>query len=104
MSTGSVSPFSPESTVTIAALPTASVSATIASDSDAVLVYNPTNGIAFVVLSKGTATATSANTPVPPGAQLLLATGEGINEIAVILASTATAGNVYVTSGNGTQR
>lgn len=98
MSTGSTQPFTPSGTLTLAA------STTTANGSlpqgDTVLVYNATTGIAFVTFGNGSAVATAAGTPIPPGATRLLYVGPVVNYAAAIL-STGT-GNVYVTSGTGT--
>jgi hypothetical protein len=96
---GSVQGFNPAGTVTIAAS-TTSATAALAGGGDAVLVYNATNGIAFVVL--GAAVATAAGVPVPAGARMLLACPGTVTNVAVILATGATPGNVYFTSGAGT--
>ena len=98
MSTGSIQPFVPSGTVTIAAT-TASASAAL-SQGDTVLIYNSSTGIAFVAFGNGSAAATIAGTPIPPGGSLMLYVGPIVNTAAVIL-STGT-GNVYVTAGTGT--
>ena len=100
MSTGSIQPFVPSGTATIAAS-TASASASL-SYGDTVIVYNATTAIAFVAFGAGSATATTASTPVPPGGSLMLFVGPVVNYAAVILSTGS--GNVYVTAGTGTAR
>lgn len=95
MATGSISPFSPIKTTAIAASTTA-VSGTLAA-AEALLVYNAASSTAFVALG---GTATTASTPVPPGARQLFASNSFITAVSVLLASGT--GNVYVTAGSGT--
>jgi dTDP-4-amino-4,6-dideoxygalactose transaminase len=95
MATGSISPFSPISTTTIAASDV-SASGTVAAG-DALLVYNATAATAFVALG---GVASTASTPIPPGGRQLFASNPFITTVSVVLASGA--GNVYVTAGSGT--
>lgn len=95
MSTGSIVPFTPLATVTVAASTTAA-QATGLPPSDSVLVFNATGAVAFVAFS---GTATPASTPVPPGGRQLFAGTLG-KTASVILASGT--GAVYLTAGNGT--
>jgi hypothetical protein len=88
-------PLQPSGTVTVAAS-TATATAKLSTGGDACLIYNATTGIAFVRMDAGPATA--ADTPVPPGARLLLNCPPTVTNCAVILS--AGSGNVYFTRGN----
>jgi hypothetical protein len=96
MSTGTIQPFEPIATATIAASTSSAAAALPASDS--ILVFNSTGVTAFVTV--GATTATSAGTPVPPGARQLFAGGPYVTSAAVVLGSGS--GNVYFTAGQGT--
>lgn len=100
MTVGAVNPFRPLATVTLAASTTAA-SATLPLTGDALRIVNGTAAIAFVAIGKGTATATTASYPVPPGEAALIAAGPYIDVVAVLLSSGS--GNVYATVGEGTQ-
>lgn len=100
MATGSVSPIYPRGTVAIAASDV-SASATLPSPGDTVLVTNATDALAFVALGP---IASTANLPVPPGAQILLGAGAYATQVAVILAAGATPDTVYATCCDGTER
>lgn len=79
---------------------TTSASATIGSNGSCqVLVYNSGTTLAFVVFGVGAATATSAGTPVPPGAVIILTKNPGHDTIAAIMASGTAA--IYVQVGEG---
>ena len=95
MATGRIAPFSPSSTTILAASTTAS-SGTVAA-ADALLVYNAAAATAFVSLG---GSASTASTPVPPGARQLFASNPFVTTVSVMLASGT--GNVYVTAGSGT--
>jgi hypothetical protein len=95
MATGSISPFSPISTTTIAASDVAASGSVSAGE--ALLVYNAAAATVFVSLGGG---ASTASTPVPPGGRQLFASNPFIKTVSVVLASGS--GNVYVTAGSGT--
>jgi hypothetical protein len=94
MATGSVVPFSPQSTVTVAAGTVAAGGAV--PPSDAVLVFNASIAVAFVSFTGEAA----AGTPIPAGGSRLFAGAPSIRTASVILESGA--GNVYLTTGSGT--
>jgi hypothetical protein len=96
MSTGAIQPFEPIATVTVAA--TTSSVAVVLPPSDAILVFNSTSAVAFVVI--GSANATSAGTPVPAGGRQLFGGGPYVASAAVVLANGS--GSVYFTAGQGT--
>ncbi|HTJ88889.1 MAG TPA: hypothetical protein VL356_01735 [Acidocella sp.] len=95
MATGSISPFSPIGTTTIAASNVA-VSGKVAA-AEALLVYNATAATAFVSLG---GVASTASTPIPPGGRQLFASNPFISTVSVVLGSGT--GNVYVSAGSGT--
>ncbi len=99
MSTGSVQPFRPAGTASAAAS-TSSVSVALAGGGHAVLVYNASAGTAFFRLGATSAlTALTSDTPVPPGARMLVDGGPFVSHAAVVLS--AGAGSVYFTLGDG---
>jgi len=64
-----------------------------------VLLYNPpTNSLAFFKFGDSTVTATTSDTPLPPGAYAIFHAADA-TYIAVILASGT--GSIYATSGFG---
>jgi len=65
-----------------------------------VLVYNASAFVAFVAFGNGTATATSAGYPVPPGGSRLIASNGLINTAAAVLL--AGTGAVYFSFRTGT--
>jgi len=99
MSTGSTQPFRPAGTASVAATTTAKT-AGLVGGGNAVLVYNSASTTAFFRLGAGgTLTATTSDTPVPPGARMLVGAGPFVSVAAVILS--AGTGNVYFTLGDG---
>ncbi|HUN01062.1 MAG TPA: hypothetical protein PLI96_11345 [Halothiobacillus sp.] len=96
MATGQSVPFTPLSTVTIAASTTASTPVSVPG-SDSVLVFNASAATAFVSLG---ATASTASTPVPAGGRQLFSNTSLGNKLSVVLASGT--GSVYATAGQGT--
>jgi hypothetical protein len=112
MATGAVNAFQPMIGGTVSTATSTTVSATVKiPPCDAVLLYNAGTTVAFVRFGaadlSGTVTlaaSAAVDMPIPGGAQMLIGTGENINAVAVILASTGTAGTLFVTPGNGTQR
>jgi hypothetical protein len=99
MSTGSTQPFRPAGTAAAAVSTTATTIALIGGG-NAVLVYNATNTIAYFRLGGATGlTATTSDTPVPPGARMLVGGGPFVSYAAVILA--VGSGTVYFTLGDG---
>ncbi len=99
MSTGSTQPFRPAGTVAVSASTTVS-NAALVGGGHAVLVYNAAASTAFFRLGAAASlTATTADTPVPPGARMLVDAGPFVSHAAVIL-GTGT-GNVYFTLGDG---
>jgi hypothetical protein len=95
--------FSPVgATVTVAASTSSAATALPATYKDVVLyVVNPTNGVAFVNFAASSAVATTAGVPVPVGGSVKFTAKGPCGSVAVILATGATAGNVYVTPGEG---
>lgn len=100
MATGSVSPIYPRGTVAIAASDV-STAATLPSPGDTVLITNATSSLAFVALGP---IASAANLPVLAGDQILIGAGVYASQIAVILATSAATGTVYMTSCDGTEK
>jgi len=99
MSTGSTQPFRPAGTATVAASTTAQTVALVGGG-NAVLVYNASGATAFFRLGGATGlTATTVDTPVPPGRQMLVGGGPFVSYAAVILS--AGTGSVYFTLGDG---
>lgn len=96
MATGSVTPFNPITTVTVAASTTAA-QATGLPITDSILVFNETAAVAFVIIGPGN--ASTGNTPIAAGGRQLFMGSLG-STASVILASGT--GNVYFTAGNGT--
>jgi hypothetical protein len=79
---------------------TTTSTAVLAGGGHAVLVYNATGATAFFRLGASPAlTATTADTPVPPGARMLVDAGPFVNQVAVVLGSGT--GAVYFTLGDG---
>ncbi|MDE8348931.1 MAG: hypothetical protein POG74_05525 [Acidocella sp.] len=99
MATGSTQPFRPAGTSTIAAS-TNSASAALVGGGSAVLVYNSAAATAYFRLGAATGlTALPSDTPVPPGAQMLVDGGPFVSSAAVVLATGT--GMVYFTLGDG---
>ena len=99
MATGSIQPFRPAGSVGAAASTTVA-NVALAGGGQAILVYNATTAVAFFRLGGASAlTATTADTPVPPGGRMLVDAGPFVTNAAVVL-STGT-GNVYFTRGDG---
>jgi hypothetical protein len=96
MATGTISPFTPIATATIAASTTAA-GATVPG-ADSMLVFNSTAATAFLATS-GTASPTNG-TPIPAGARQLFGGSPLGLTVSVVLASGT--GSVFVTAGNGT--
>lgn len=92
--------FSHNATLTAAVTPAASTAAlTLPPAGESLLVYNPTNGIVFVRVDGQAATANDF--PVPAGLSRLLDIGSIIQTVTLFQASGATAGNVYLSRGDG---
>ena len=99
MSTGANQPFRPAGTAVIAASTTPG-NVTLAGGGSAVLVYNATGATAFFKLGAATGlTATTSDTPVPPGGRMLVDAGPFVSNAAVVLS--AGTGTVYFTLGDG---
>jgi hypothetical protein len=99
MATGSTQPFRPAGTLALAAS-TSSANAALVGGGGAVLVYNASSATAFFRLGAASGlTALTSDTPVPPGARMLVDGGPFVNTAAAIL-STGT-GTVYFTLGDG---
>jgi hypothetical protein len=99
MSTGANQPFRPAGTVGAAASTTVA-NVALAGGGAAVLVYNASSATAFFRLGAATGlTATTADTPVPPGARMLVDAGPFVSNAAVVLS--AGTGTVYFTLGDG---
>jgi hypothetical protein len=100
MSSGSTQPFRPAGTAMIVA-GTGAANAAMTGAGEAVLVMNSTSGVAFIRFgTDSSVTATTADTPVPPNARMLMHCGEIASTVSVVLGSGS--GNVYVTRGDGT--
>jgi hypothetical protein len=69
------------------------------------VIFNATNGIAFVRFgTDNTVAASSAiDFPVPPGTRAILGCGSVASFAAAVLATGATAGSVYFSRGSGSQ-
>jgi hypothetical protein len=99
MATGSTQPFRPAGTIGAAASAT-SAAVQLAGGGSAVLVYNATAATAFFRLGAAAGlTALLTDTPVPPGARMLVDGGPFVSHAAVILS--AGSGTVYFTLGDG---
>ena len=99
MSTGSTQPFRPAGTAAAAASTTVAT-VTLNGGGGAVLIYNAATSIAFFRLGAASGlTATASDTPVPPGARMLVDAGPFVRNAAVILSSGT--GTVYFTLGDG---
>ena len=99
MSTGSTQPFRPAGTVSAAASTTAQTVA-LSGGGNAVLIYNATNSVAFFRLGATSGlSATSNDTPIPPGARMLVGGGPFVSYAGIILSSGN--GEVYFTLGDG---
>jgi hypothetical protein len=99
MSTGATQPFRPAGTVTAAAT-TAPVNVGLNGGGSAVLIYNAAASTAFFRLGGATSlTVSIADTPVPPGARMLVDAGPFVTNAAVMLGSGS--GSVYFTRGDG---
>jgi hypothetical protein len=96
MATGSIVPFMPLATVTVAAS-TTTAQATGLPSTDSILVVNSTASVAFVAIGPGS--ATTGNTPIQAGGRQLFKGTLG-GKASVILASGT--GAVYFTAGDGT--
>ena len=99
MATGSTQPFRPAGTINIAAS-TVSANAELIGGGGAVLVYNGSSAVAYFRLGAAAGlTALATDTPVPPGARMLVDGGPFVSYAAVVLSSGA--GAVYFTLGDG---
>jgi hypothetical protein len=99
MATGSTQPLRPAGTLAISAS-TTSATGTLVGGGGAVLVYNASTATAFFKLGAVSGlTALTSDTPVPPGARMLVDGGPFVSAAAVILSSGA--GTVYFTLGDG---
>jgi hypothetical protein len=99
MATGSTQPFRPAGTASVAAS-TASSAIALAGGGSAVLVYNASAATAFFRLGAATGlTALATDTPLPPGARMLVDGGPFVSFAAAILSSGT--GTVYFTLGDG---
>jgi hypothetical protein len=107
MATGSVQPFNPAVTVSIAATTaTSSTASGIAQNPNGLnngptecVVYNSGTTLAFVAFGNGSAAALLTSYPVPPGATRLVSVGPNVNFAAAIMLTGA--GTVYFSFGNG---
>jgi len=99
MSTGSTQPFRPAGTASVAAS-TSSGGVQLAGGGHAVLVYNASGATAFFRLGAAAGLiATTSDTPLPPGARMLVDAGPFVSYAAVVLS--AGTGSVYFTLGDG---
>ena len=97
-----INTFLPAGPTVVVAATTASASATIpfgsAANAISVRVYNDGPNLAFIAIGKGTATASVASIPIPPGAVEVL--GKVANDTFAVVTLAGTA-NVYFTPGGG---
>lgn len=99
MATGSTQPLRPAGTLALAAS-TMSANGMLIGGGGAVLVYNASVATAFFRLgAAGGLVALPSDTPVPPGARMLVDGGPFVSVAAVILS--AGTGTVYFTLGDG---
>ena len=99
MAIGSIQPFRPAGTVSLAAA-TSSASVALAAGGESVVVTNTTAALAFVRFGADpTIAASAADMPVLPGARVMLAANPLITYAAAVLASGT--GAVLFTRGDG---
>ncbi len=99
MATGSTQPFRPAGTLNISAS-TITMNAARVGGGGAVLVYNGSAATAYFRLGAAAdLTALVSDTPVPPGARMLVDGGPFVSYAAVVLS--AGTGPVYFTLGDG---
>jgi hypothetical protein len=99
MATGSTQPFRPAGTASLAAS-TISAATPLAGGGSAVLVFNAAAATAFFRLGAAAGlTALASDTPIPPGARMLVDGGPFVSYAAAVLSSGT--GNVYFTLGDG---
>jgi hypothetical protein len=99
MAIGSIMPFRPTGTVTLAAS-TTSASVALAGGGDSVVVTNLTNSLAYVRFgSDATVPATTTDMPVLPNAKVMLGVNPFIRYAMAILASGS--GSLLLTRGDG---
>lgn len=93
--------FKPQGATQAITTGAASANAEIGSNGgNQVLIHNAGTTIAFVKFGSGSGTvATSAGTPVPPGAVIILTKNPASDYVAAL--GTATAGTVYAQVGEG---
>jgi len=85
-------PIIPAGTLTLA-VSTASATGTLPTGGDAVLVFNASSAVVFVRLDNVAASAT--DTPVPPGARMLMSCPSTVTQASALAASGS--GSVYFT-------
>ncbi|HTQ71558.1 MAG TPA: hypothetical protein VMH92_08710 [Acidocella sp.] len=99
MASGSTQPFRPAGSVGAAAS-TSAANVALVGGGQAVLVYNASAAVAFFRLGGASAlSASTSDTPVPPGARMLVDAGPFVTNAAVVLS--AGTGMVYFTRGDG---
>jgi hypothetical protein len=98
MPIGSVQPFQPSYTITLA-VGTSAVSQALAQGGSSVLVTNAASDYIFVRLGAAGVMATASDVPVPAGARLLLHAPETVTALSVLLNSGT--GTVFVSRGSG---
>jgi hypothetical protein len=99
MATGSTQPFRPAGTASLAASTTSAATPLVGGGS-AVLIYNAATATAFFRLGAAAGlTALVGDTPIPPGARMLVDGGPFVSYAAAVLSSGT--GNVYFTLGDG---
>lgn len=96
---GTVQPFQPSYTISLAAS-TAATGKAIPAAGSSVLVTNAASDYAFVRLGTSGVVATQTDVPVPAGARLLLHAPVTVSAISVLLNSGT--GTVFVSRGTGT--
>ena len=99
MPLGSVSPFRPTGTVSVA-VGSVSVNAPLSGGGDSVVVTNTTTGLAYVRFgSDSTVTASAADMPILGGTRLILSVNSLISYAAAI--SPLGSGNILFSRGDG---
>jgi hypothetical protein len=101
MSMGSTQPFRSAGTAHLAA-GTSSANVPLVGGGEAVLIYNSSSAVAYVRFgTDATISASAADTPIPPGARMLMHLGGPfVTTAAAVLA--AGSGTVFFTRGDGT--
>ncbi|HQT85944.1 MAG: hypothetical protein B7Z58_11620 [Acidiphilium sp. 37-64-53] len=98
MSSGASLPFRPAGTASVAGS-TSAASVALVGGGSSVLVYNAAGAVAFVRFGMTGVTAGVRDTPVPPGARMLVDAGQLVTTASAVLGSGT--GSVFFTRGDG---